>query len=418
MKTSSGKILSTFCLVWLASIAAGQTPPEAVAPGGPAVQASAAQPAAPAPAPAPETAPVQVDPKKYKPPTPASEEPHPDKFPSELHVVGNRLQDKNGREVWLQGVHVVSLEWNPKGESVLAATKEAIENWKGNVIRLSIKDDFWYGKGAKNMPQNDGGEAYRKLVDDVVNFAANRGAYVVIDHHRFGYVKEEHLPFWKEVAERYKNHPAVLFDILNEPNGISWEIWRNGGVIVKKGDKAKVDEAAFLSAEEKAKNAEGPYSPGMQKLVEAIRETGARNIIVAGGLDYAYDLSGIVNGFALEDKTGNGIMYSTHIYPWKRNWEAKVLPAAQKYPIFVGEVGAQEKKLNFIPASAQENPYTWCPDVIAFIQKNKLNWTAFSFHPKAAPVMITDWTFTPTPFWGVFVKDALGGKQFELTKMR
>ena len=355
--------------------------------------------------------------KPTKPETPPSELPQPEKFPKELKVSGNRLRNSAGQEVWLQGVHVVSMEWNPQGESVLAATKEAIENWKANVIRLSIKNDYWYGKGSKHIKQTDGGAAYRQLVDDVVNFAANRGAYVVLDHHCFGYVREEHLPFWKELAEKYKNHPAVLFDIFNEPAGTTWEVWRNGGVIEKK-KKAGTDEVAFLSAEEKAKSEAGPYSPGMQKLVEAVRETGAKNIIIAGGLDFAYDLTGIAEGYALEDKTGNGIMYATHIYPWKRNWEKKILPVAAKYPIFVGEVGAQEKKLSFIPASAQENPYTWCPDVIAFIQKYRLNWTAFSFHPGAAPVMITDWSFNPTPFWGAFVKEALAGKQFELKKMR
>ncbi|HSI85217.1 MAG: glycoside hydrolase family 5 protein [Candidatus Methylacidiphilales bacterium] len=383
----------------------------------PAPASAPAEPTAPAPA-----APLEKPAANGKPVTPPSEEPEPAKFPPEIKVAGNRLHDKNGKEVWLQGVHVVSLEWNPKGESVMAATKEAIENWKANVIRLSIKDDFWYGKGGKNAPQNDGGVAYRQLIQDLVTLAANRGAYVVIDHHRFGYVKEEHLPFWKEVAEKYKNHPAVLFDIMNEPHGISWEIWRNGGTIVKKEkkpkDAPKVDETAFLSPEEKAKNESGPYSPGMQKLVEAVRETGAKNIVIAGGLDYAYDLTGVAEGFALEDKTGNGIMYATHIYPWKRNWEAKVLPTAAKYPIFVGEVGGQVKKLAFIPASAQEDPYTWGPDVIGFIQKYRLNWTAFSFHPKAAPVMISDWQFTPTPFWGAPVKEALSGKQFEMKKMR
>jgi hypothetical protein len=276
-----------------------------------------------APTAAPVSEPVlQIDPAKYKPPTPPAEEAQPNRWPKELHVAGNRLQDSAGRDVWLQGVHVVSMEWNPKGESVLAATKEAIENWKANVIRLSIKDDFWYGKGAKNNPQNDGGAAYRELVAQVVTFAANRGAYVVLDHHRFGYVKEEHVPFWKEVAGIYKNHPAVLFDIFNEPHGTTWEVWRNGGVIEPK-KKQEADEAPFLSEEEKKKNAAGPYSPGMQKLVEAVRETGARNIIIAGGLDYAYDLSGIAEGFALSDPSGNGIMYATHIYPWKKGWEKR-----------------------------------------------------------------------------------------------
>jgi len=29
-----------------------------------------------------------------------------------------------------------------------------------------------------------------------------------------------------------------------------------------------------------------------------------------------------------------------------------------------------------------------------------------------------DWDYTPTPYWGVYVKDALAGKKFELKKMR
>ena len=95
-----------------------------------------------------------------------------------------------------------------------------------------------------------------------------------------------------------------------------------------------------------------------------------------------------------------------------------MLPVAARHPIFVGEVGADTHKMSFIPADAQEDPYTWVPDMLGLIQKHQLHWTAFSFHPKATPVMITGWDYTPTPFWGKFVKEALSGKQFELKRMR
>jgi hypothetical protein len=74
--------------------------------------------------------------------------------------------------------------------------------------------------------------------------------------------------------------------------------------------------------------------------------------------------------------------------------------------------------MNFIPADAQEDPYTWVPDMLGLIQKYKLHWTGFSFHPKASPVMIEDWTFKPTAYWGAFAKRALAGEHFELKKMR
>lgn len=53
----------------------------------------------------------------------------------------------------------------------------------------------------------------------------------------------------------------------------------------------------------------------------AIRGTGAKNIVIAGGLDRGYDLSGVLKGFALKNQTGNGIMYSSHFYPWKDDWQ-------------------------------------------------------------------------------------------------
>lgn len=345
--------------------------------------------------------------------TVAPEAPRKDQWPAELHVVGNQILNPQGQPVWLQGVNVVSLEWSVSGERVMKSTLVAIDEWKANTIRLPVKEEYWFGKGAG---QKDSGASYRRLVDEVITLAANRGAYVVLDLHRFRAPKDEHVAFWKDAANTYKSHPAVLFDLFNEPHGISWETWRNGGFVAEKSTKA--DEDAFLTPEEKAKAAKGFQSPGMQRLVDAVRETGARNIVIAGGLDWAYDLSGIANGFALTDSSGNGIVYSTHIYPWKRDWAGKVLLVAEKHPIFVGEVGADIKKMTFIPAEAQEDAETWMPEMLGLIQKHKLHWTGFSFHPKASPVMITDWSFTPTPYWGQLAKEALSGKKFTVHRLR
>jgi len=341
-------------------------------------------------------------------PVPATEAPMRGKWPAELFVAGNRLRTKEGREVWLQGVAIPGMDYSASGENTLAAEKVAIEKWKGNIVRLEIRDDFWNGKGDG---QSDGGAAYRAQVDTAVNLAANRGVYVMIDLHRFRAVQAEHLEFWKAVASVYKNHPAVLFDIFNEPHDISWEVWRNGGPVTEKAGTS--DEDAFLSEADKKKRAKTFQSPGMQAVVNVIRETGARNIIVAGGNGWAFDLSGITKGYALDEKGGNGIMYAWHVYNWHTGWEESMMATAAKYPIMVGECGADVNKMDFIPAEQQEDPATWSPRFIAFVQKNKLNWTAFSFHPHCTPVLISDWKFTPTPGWGALVKEALAGRKFE-----
>jgi endoglucanase len=278
---------------------------------------------------------------------------------------------------------------------------------------LPVTQKWWFGRGAS---QKDGGEAYRKLVDDVVTLIANRGKYVLLDLHQFGAPRQEHAEFWADAATKYKNHPAVLFDLFNEPHGMSWEVWRNGGEVQEK--KKPGEEDAFLSPEEKAKIAETRRSIGMQRLLDTVRETGALNVVLVGGLDYAYDLSGIANGYALEEKRGNGIILSTHIYPWKKGWAEKVLIVADRYPILVGEVGAGAKKMDWLPAEYQEDAVTWVPEMIGFIQKHQFHWTAFAFHPKAGPPMLEDWSYRPNVTWGAFVKRAFAGERFELKKLR
>jgi hypothetical protein len=333
------------------------------------------------------------------------------KWPAVLHVQGNRLVDPSGKEVWLQGLNAGNLETLPHDKQVIKSAVVGIDEWKANAIRLPVKEEFWFGR---SVYQKDGGAEYRATIDQIVTLTANRGAYLILDLHRFRAPKAEHAEFWKDAATRYKNHPAVMFDLFNEPHGISWKVWRDGGFV---GEKTGADESAFLTDEEKKKN-QGFESVGMQALVEAVRSTGAKNIVIAGGLGWAGDLSGVANGYELKDPDGNGVMYSWHQYNWHKGWDKTVLPVAAKYPIFVGEVGADIHKMDFIPHDIQESPYTWVPDMLGFIQKYRLNWTAWCFHPKATPVLISDWKYTPTPFWGVFAKEALAGKQFEMKRMR
>ena len=320
-----------------------------------------------------------------------------------LKVSGNKLVDDRGRHVILQGVNVPSLEWSARGEQVLRSAKVALVDWKANVLRVPVHDAYWFGRGKGKETSNDA-EAYRALVDDLVKITAGQGAWLILDLHLFGGPQANAVEFWKDAAARYKNHPAVLFDLFNEPTGITWELWQKGGPREVK-DK-KTGEVSTVQV------------VGMQALIDAARSTGAKNVVIASGMSYAYDLSGVLEGKALSDGGGNGLVYATHFYNWHRGWDKKFLSLASRYPILVGEFGADVKKMNFIPANQQEDPYTWMPDALGMIQKYQLNWTAFSFHPKATPVLIKDWTYEPTPFFGAFVKDALDGKKFESTRLR
>ena len=340
--------------------------------------------------------------------------------PEPLTVVGNRLHDGHDQEVWLQGLCIDSLEWSAGGDRMLHSVPIAIDGWHANCVRLPVHQDFWFGRGGHGQTQSDGGDSYRKLVDKIVDECTQRGAYLVLDLHAFGAPMPEHVEFWKDAAARYQNNPTVIFELFNEPHDIPWPVWRNGGSLAAGHDDQQVIQNTIKNS--------GDHSVGMQALVDAVRGTGAMNLIAAGGLGWSYDLSGVVNGYALTDVPGgHGIMYVWHTYPWSHygmGWQKSVLDAAARFPIFVTEVGNIHRweDFSFIGKDQQKcediTTLAWAHDILGLIQQNKLNWTGFSFHPTCGPSVISDWTYTPTSYWGVFVKQALAGQPFVLARLR
>ena len=323
-----------------------------------------------------------------------------------VKVRGNRLTDAaSGGEIWLQGAAVPSLEWGPGGDHILQSVTNLVEKWNVNVIRLAVHSSYWFGRG-KWQNKKNGLDRYRGLVDEVADYMQSRGKYMILDLHEYRAPKPHHAAFWLDAATRYKNHPGVIFGLLNEPHDISWEVWRNGGMAG--------DEKTGSAHAENNEKLVGEMTIGMQKLVEIVRSTGAKNLVSVGGLDWGYTLSGVLNGYAIDDEN---LMYESHCYPWKRGWKKAFLDVAAKHPVLMGEVGAQdvpmpfEKKDEFVP------PGEWVPDMLGTIQRYRLNWTAWSFHPKCSPCMLKNWDYEPTSYWGEPAQRALRGEKYEVEKI-
>jgi endoglucanase len=85
------------------------------------------------------------------------------------------------------------------------------------------------------------------------------------------------VAFWRSAATAFRDNSLVLFDLFNEPwpdndsgRPAAWECWRNGGCITD------------------SQNGPDRYPAiGMQALVDAVRGVGARNILIAEGIQYA-----------------------------------------------------------------------------------------------------------------------------------
>jgi dipeptidyl aminopeptidase/acylaminoacyl peptidase len=325
-----------------------------------------------------------------------------------LPLMVEKTQDLNSRNepVRLRGVNTASLEWTSNGEGHIRETiATAIKDWHVNIIRLPLAQDRWFGKAPE---QNDAGRSYRALVQEIVDLCRANGCYVILDLHwsdagQWGKEIGQHvmpdqnsLEFWKSCASEYSNHPGVIFDLYNEPHDVSWEIWQHGGQVTENA-RRRNPERTFQAV-------------GMQALLDAVRATGAKNVVIAGGLDWSYDMSGFLEKRQLVDRTGNGVIYSNHTYPFKgdsiQRWIAKLQRASEVIPVIVSEFGAESQ--SGVHASGP-SPEQWVRQVLQALEDHGWAWTAWNLHPRAGPRLVSDWKYTPTPTYGKWVKVALAG---------
>ncbi len=330
----------------------------------------------------------------------------------QLMTAGNQFvyADSPETAVRLTGVNVPGSEWTgmPQAEKVKENMVYAIDNWNANLIRLPVSVKGWYGD---YVYVADGGKAYREYIDDIIKTAGENGVYVILSLYEFkDFSNPLFIDFWNDAAVRYKNNPTVLFGLLNEPIYADWETWKNGD----------------------------GTNPGHQRVVEMIRDLGAKNIIVASGFNYAKKLQGITQGYALTDqgsaedteKAGYGIAYDVHITTYEGLtddvWHKNAGAARMHYPVIIGVCGWLEEDdgihdMEYDP----EDPWlaqNWCPAFLNWLDDDttygsKASYAAYGFHVSVAPALIEkadDWSadnisYTPTSTWGVYVKEHLAG---------
>jgi len=321
-----------------------------------------------------------------------------------LKIVGTKILDSQNHPVRLCGVNSASLEWTSDGAGhVLQTVNVAIRDWHVNIIRLPLSQDRWFGKAPE---QNGDSKPYRELVQQVVNECASQQCYIILDLHwsdcnEWGKNIGQHsmpdtnsVVFWKDFAPLYASNPAVIFDLYNEPHDVSWDVWLNGGRILDKPNQ-------------RGAVAKNYQCVGMQAMLDTIRSTGAKNVVICGGLDWAYDFSGILAGRQLSDPKGNGVIYANHCYDNKGDsvyaWIAKMEKATAKLPVIVSEFGGNSGPSKKAPAD------NWLLHVLQAIQDHQWSYTAWDLHPAAGPTLISNWNYTPTPRFGVFVQQMLAG---------
>jgi len=383
-------------------------------------------------------------------------EPNPNEREGQLVVVGNKIFNaRTAQEVRLTGVNIydynvisdlMDLTVEGRRSSIVTSIKAVFEKWRGNIIRFPLEinnSEIFLGEGKR--PMGDFPEFletiiyYVKLIEQYNDGQPeNLKKYIILDLHTYVMLSERCMSFWREwiTVPEFVNNPYVIFGMLNEPHDVSWEVWRNGGY----------------------ETPDGNYRYGYQQLLEMIRDAGAKNIVTAGGLDWGYDLRGVVGEapgdrkkYALIDqgsggdksKTGYGIIYETHIYPWKgmgewyqggqppgkameycyNDWVKKAGSARKIAPVLVGECGWSFSDIAHILSTvpvfnnrerrnaiveAEFGPggsayhTNWMTGVLNFFDDDKtfgsqLHYTAWCFSSYSSPILLLP--TGPGPGW-------------------
>lgn len=296
-------------------------------------------------------------------------------------VVGNTIYDANQNPHLFHGVDRTSLEWSSTGYNLSLADYQAMASWHSNVVRIALNQDYWLAGAAQYDP------SYRATVAQNVSWAEQAGMDVILDLHwsdrgdlsvtnsgqqSMGDVNS--VAFWSEVADAYKGDPRVLFELYNEPNGVDWNTLINGGP-----------------------TPEGWMGHGMQELYDTVRATGAQNLVIVGGLDYAYDLSGA----ATLKVSGFNIVYATHPYSINgarppTDWDRAYGFLTATDPVIATEFGQLDCGTDYVSA------------FIAYADAHNMSWTAWAWWPGGCsfPSIIDDWSYTVSAM-GAPIHDAL-----------
>ena len=312
--------------------------------------------------------------------------------PLPLKVVGTQLLDSAGNPVRLRGVNTASHGMDERRRGGTSSRPSRPPSATGTPTRSGCRCHRTAGS-ARRPSRPTRASTIASWSGEIVDAVAAQGCYIILDLHwsnagewgknigQHCMPDENSLSFWKDVAAAYKNHPAVLFNLYNEPHNVGWDIWLNGGQVTEKATR-KTPIKTYKAV-------------GMQTLLEAVRSTGAKNVVIVGGLDWAYDFSGILKGRQLSDPDGNGVLYDNHAYPFKgdtvERWIAKMETAAKN----TADHRRRVRRRDAAEVAVVEKDEQWVRQVLQALEDHKWNWTAWDMHPGAGPRLISDFPCSP-----------------------
>lgn len=222
-----------------------------------------------------------------------------------LKVEGGKLCSESGEPVMLRGVsshELISSESFINGELFSELSRDV----GVNVFRLAV---YTYGVGVIGYCTKGDKERYKEDVVKGVEYAKENDMYAIVDWHVLSdgdpntHIEEAKL-FFAEMAEKFRDHNNVLYEICNEPNGIEWSSVKS-------------------------------YA---ETVIPIIREKDPDSVIIVGNPNWSKDLDNVQK----DPLEYENVMYTFHFYAASHGDDARdmVRRAIQNgLPVFVTEFG-------------------------------------------------------------------------------
>jgi len=259
-----------------------------------------------------------------------------------VHAAGNQIYDGD-KIIRLLGVNRPGSEYEciqsagifdgPSDQASIAAMLP----WHINSVRIPLNEDCWLSRNG--VPAAYAGANYQNAIAAYVTLLLGNGMYPILDLHwteDAGAAAKGQQPmpdangtaFWTSVATLFKSQNKVIFDLFNEPfpddnmdAAAAWQCWKSGG--------SSCPGVGYTVV-------------GMQAMLTAVRNAGAGNLVVLGGLEYSNDLSQWL-AYEPSDPAGN-LAVSWHVYDnsnytSNHTLSADAAPVLAKLPIVATEIG-------------------------------------------------------------------------------
>jgi endoglucanase len=348
-----------------------------------------------------------------------------------LHVKGNHLVNSKGQTVRLlgfnnSGAEYACIESTSAGEgwgifdvdtatdtSMPASYVAAMAKWSGaNAVRISLNEQCWLG--IAGVRSKYGGATYQHAIEAYVRELNSHGFAVILDLHNSApgterSVNQEPMPdahsisFWHQVAKAFKANTSVVFDVFNEPfpdnqsvSKAAWKCWRDGG------------------CRQTSQNGGQTYrAVGMNQLIKAVRSVGARNVVMAAGLNYASSLD---EWLRYEPKDpDHELAASLHVYSFAgcstvACYNGAPAKVARQVPLVIGEFGADlnpDGSASCAPSDSGKTRFD--SSLLGWANSHHASWLAWTWNPWPGYCMDLVKTFAghPTSPYGVRVRAAL-----------